>query len=152
MGRGNVCVHGKYEGLYYVDYDNFYYNVMDEEDNETDEREFDQHYMEESIEQFKRRMKQLTSFKDCDRWRDRETHVVLESSLFEIAIVDNEWSYAVMLLQKDDVSTGLQKKHYKNYLARIKNVLFEQFNELGVYGGAWTSGRIQRPENFQGGE
>ena len=38
MGRGNVCVHGKYEGLYYVDYDNFYYDVTDEDDNPTGER------------------------------------------------------------------------------------------------------------------
>lgn len=148
MGRGNVCVHGPYEGLYYVDYDNFYYDVTDDEDNETGEREFDQMYMEDSIEEFMYEMLKSGVFTKCDRWHHRDIHVVLESKLFEIAITENEWSYAVMLLQKDDVPVGFQKKHYESYLRKIRDALFEQFSKLGVYGGAWTSGTIDRPENF----
>jgi hypothetical protein len=148
MGRGNVCVHGKYEGLYYVDYENFYYNELDDEGNETEEREFDQMAMEYTIENFKQEMLKSGVFTKCDRWHHRDIHVVLESNLFEIAIVDNEWSYAVMLLQKDDAPVGFQKKHYESYLRKIREALFEQFSQLGVYGGAWTSGTIDRPENF----
>ena len=142
MGRSNVCVHGPYEGLYYVDYDNFYY------DNETGEREFDHYYMDDTIENFKCEMLKSSVFTECDRWHRCDIHVVLESKLFEIAIADNEWSYAVMLLQKEDASVGLQKKHYKSYLRKIRDALFEQFSKLGVYAGAWIHGTIDRPENF----
>ena len=145
MGRSNVCVHGPYEGLYYVDYDNFYVNKVD---NETDNREFDQVYMEHTIDNFKYEMMKSGVFTECDRWHHgwyhNDIHVILESKLFEIAIVDNEWSYAVMLLQKEDAPVGLQKKHYESYLRKIRDALFEQFSKLGVYGGAWTHGTIDR--------
>ena len=150
MGRGNVCVHGPYEGLYYVDYDYFYYVDVDEDDNEIGEREFDQQYMEDSIDNFKYKMLKTDAFTECDRWRHGEIHVILENELFEIAITDNDWSYAVMLLQKEDAPEDLQKKHYKSYLRKIRDALFEQFSELGVYGGSWTSGTIYRPTNFFG--
>ena len=148
MGRGNVCVHGPYEGLYYVDYDYFYYFDVDEDDNEIGERQFDEQYMKDSIDNFKYKMLKSGAFNECDRWHHGEIHVILESKLFEIAIVDNDWSYAVMLLQKDDAPVGLQKKHYESYLRKIRDTLFEQFSYLGVYGGAWTSGTIDRPKNF----
>ncbi len=148
MGRGNVCVHGPYEGLYYVDYDNFYYDVTDEDDNPTGEREFDQYYMEHTIDNFKYEMLKSGVFTECDRWHHRDIHIILESKLFEIAIVDNEWSYAVMLLQKEDAPVGLQKKHYESYLRKIRDALFEQFSKLGIYECAWTHGTIDRPENF----
>lgn len=148
MGRSNVCVHGPYEGLYYVDYDNFYYNELDDDDNMTGELGFDQVYMEHTIDNFKYEMMKSGVFTECDRWHHNDIHVILESKLFEIAIADNEWSYAVMLLQKEDATIGLQKKHYESYLRMIRDALFEQFSKLGVYGGAWTSGTIYRPENF----
>jgi len=148
MGRGNVCVHGPYEGLYYVNYDNFYFNELDDNDNVTGELGFDQVYMEHTIENFKCEMLKSGVFTECDSWHYRDIHVILESKLFEIAIVDNEWSYAVMLLQKEDAPVGLQKKHYESYLRKIRDALFEQFSKLGVYGGAWTHGTIDRPANF----
>ena len=150
MGRGNVCVRGPYEGLYYVDYDYFYFDEVDEDDNETGNRYFDQLYMEDSIDNFKFKMMKSGVFTKCDRWHHRGIHVILASKLFEIAIADNEWSFAVMLLQKEDAPEGLQKKHYESYLRKIRDALFEQFSQLGVYGGAWTSGTIDRPINFFG--
>ena len=43
---------------------------------------------------------------------------IMENSLFEIIIEDNEWSYAIKLIQKEDDwdnhLEGLQKKHYQN--------------------------------------
>jgi len=148
MGRGNVRVHGPYEGLYYVNYDNFVFYEVDEDGNETDNWEFDELYMEYSIDNFKNKMMKSGVFTECDRWYHGDIHVVLESKLFEIALTDNEWSFAVMLLQKKEAPIGLQKKHYKSYLRKIRDALFEQFSQLGVYGGAWTSGTIDRPENF----
>ena len=34
MGRGNVCVTGKYEGLYYIDNDDFHVYRRDEPDSD----------------------------------------------------------------------------------------------------------------------
>lgn len=74
MGRGNVCVRGDYETLFYVDYDNF----------------------------------------------------------------------SVILVDSDGNIKGLQARHFQSYRNGLRDALFEQFEELGVYGGAWTSGRIRR--------
>ena len=59
---------------------------------------------------------------------------------------------AIKLIQKEQgyYDNGnienLQAKHYKTYLEGIKECLFNQFEELGTYGGAWTSGRIRRQQ------
>ena len=75
---------------------------------------------------------------------------ILENELFEIEIEDNQWSYAVKLIQKecwyDNHLEGLQKKHYENYLNGIKNILLEMFPSIGCYGGAWTHGIIKRED------
>ena len=72
-------------------------------------------------------------------------NILLSNDLFYIVLEDNEWSIAVELIQKDDVSYGLQKKHHQTYLDGIRDCLFEQVETLGIYGGAWTSGEITRP-------
>jgi vacuolar-type H+-ATPase subunit C/Vma6 len=57
---------------------------------------------------------------------------------------------AIKLIQKeqDYYKKGnfenLQAGLYKKYLKGIKNCLFNQFEELGTYCGAWTSGRITK--------
>ena len=79
--------------------------------------------------------------------------VMLENGLFFVCLVDNEWSVAVELIQKDyntgdydDFMPSLQRRHYKNYLEGMKNCLLELYPEIGVYKGAWTSGTIKRSE------
>ena len=71
------------------------------------------------------------------------------------ALEDNEWSLAVELLQRDegwgdDWRQNLQKRHFQRYLDGIRDSLFEQFESLGAYSGAWTSKTIHRP--VEGGE
>ena len=164
MGRGNVCVFGEYEGLYYVDRDYIDCYIA----NEADENgEFEQKmlgemsmedfqnyeydpvlsglYYEDFIQEFTSMMEEkFKSF--VSTGNDYET--VMENNLFEIVIEDNEWSYAVKLVQKEDDYDnhleGLQKKHYQNYLEGIKNILLELFPSIGCYGGAWTHGTITR--------
>jgi len=118
MGRGNACVHGEYETLFYIDYDNFICYVCDEDGNETEERDYDieSSDVDESIKQLKTSIKNKTNMADCDYWISRDAHAILENKLFMIAIEDNEWSYAVKLLQKEEPSIyehysikGLQK-------------------------------------------
>lgn len=129
MGRGNVCVFGKYEGLYYIDNDDIH--VYRRDDHFADEPEttllkelgsadinagkwvYDEvGTMEEErdilecfIGSFTR---MFPSFRrmEKDRWvrngwyGDFCRRAIMENGLFYIAIEDNEWSVAVELLQK----------------------------------------------------
>lgn len=169
MGRGNVCVTGPYEGLYYIDND--YVSIYFREDG----GEFEQKCLGElkygelcsgdwQFDAFETEMnwkdikevfagcmkKRFKSLTDCEEWIRNERLAILENQLFYIAVEDNEWSYAIELLQKEDNYdnhlAGLQKKHFEAYLAGIRDALFEQFDEIGVYKGAWTSGRIERKD------
>ena len=71
----------------------------------------------------------------------------MQNKLFYIAVEDNEWSLAVMLVQKTNYYSSvaaMQKRHYQFYLNSIRDFLFEQFETLYTYAGPWTSGKIQR--------
>lgn len=164
MGKGNVCVHGEYEGLYYIDHDDtdFYMAITGDHSGEVrllgeieysdfHNWEFDAEescfYMAEIVDAFCFSMsKKFPSFHRPSEteWMDEEL-ILLENELFAVTMADNEWSTAILLRQKEhwyqDLS-GLQKRHYQRYLNGIRDTLFEQFDTLGVYGGAWTSGRI----------
>lgn len=161
MGRGNVCVFGDYEGLYYADRDylDFYIPIDGEADdgkflgemshNDFGDYEYDEFisrsYYEDFIAEFVSMFcKRFKSFSETGN----DYGVILENNLFEIEIEDNQWSYAVKLIQKeddwDDHLVGLQKKHYQTYLDGMKNILLELFPSIGSYSGAWTSSRITR--------
>ena len=167
MGRGNVCVFGDYEGLYYVDRDYIDCYVAKEvnEYGEYDEKmqcdmnypedyenfDYDEMlsriYYEDFLQEFTYMMEEkFNSFVSTGK----EYGTIMENNLFEIEIEDNEWSYAVKLIQKecwyDNHLEGLQKKHYENYLEGIKNILLELFPSIGCYRGAWTSGTITRED------
>ena len=143
MGRGNTCVFGDYEGLYYIDWDNF---SSEYEDDDFWRQEWESS-LHQFISDFTHRFK---SFSRCDEWISGDDRAILENRLFYIAITDNEWSVAIKLIQKEQkyYDSGnlenLQAKHYKTYLDGMKECLFNQFEELGIYTGPWTSGRIRR--------
>lgn len=164
MGAGNVCVFGDYEGLYYVDrgyidvytakeldeygeYEQKMYADMDLDDfSNYDYDEFlSQIYYDDFIQEFTSMMeRKFKSFISTGK----DFGTIMENNLFEIEVEDNQWSYAVKLIQKecwyDNHLEGLQKKHYENYLDGMKNILLEMFPEIGCYGGAWTHGTITR--------
>ena len=169
MGRGNVCVTGKYEGLFYIDNDDLdlYYAVNDDdaeevfrkslnyEDLTSGEWELDTDLTrlnwDDVVYNFTSAFtKRFPSFSICSKWMDkyRDATAIMENNLFWVAVEDNEWSVAVKLIQKEDPYDnhleGLQKRHYQRYLDGIRDALFEQFDELGTYAGAWTSGCIKR--------
>lgn len=175
MGRGNVCVTGKYEGLYYIDRD---YTDMYRREDEYSDDDFETKLLGEldygeltggewlyddwgSAEEFDDVLqcfiegftKRFPSFKRVtkEKWLDRSIRVILENELFYIGVEDNEWSEAVKLLQKeppygDGALEGLQKRHYEQYLEGMKQVLLERLPSIGTYSGAWTSGRLTREE------
>lgn len=162
MGRGNIHTSGDYEGLYYIDYDYLDYYTSKEADkygefdnklladmsaDDFNDYEYDEDLTywntEDYINMFvKDMMKKFGSFVATG-----DTYgTIMENSLFEIKIEDNEWSYAIELIQKDDYAlSGLQKKHYKQYLAGMEDVLLGLFPEIGCWTGSfWTHGTIKR--------
>lgn len=176
MGRGNVCTYRPYEGLYYIDNDDFH--VYRKEDPMSDEpegrllRDLDfaelqsgKWYLDDIatndefddiignfVDDF---TAMFPSFEDkwtfTRQWYHDQLYdvtLVAESKLFYVAIKDNEWSVAVILIQKDPplgyCIEGLQAKHYLRYLEGMKECLFNRLDELGTYVGAWTSGTIRK--------
>ena len=90
-------------------------------------------------------LERFKSFREVDAWRG-ERHIVLQSALFEIAVVDGEWCAAWCLLEGTDIDdTGsnrtFMRRHYQAYLEAIKLILVKGWGEVKGYGGAWTSGR-----------
>jgi hypothetical protein len=167
MGRGNVCTHNECEGLYYLDRDlldayckagpDFEVRTARELNNAGirydydgvhsgwayDECESDDNWNDMVHEMRSGLMRRFKSFYEVDRWRDREIHVVLENNLFEIAVVDNEWSAAWCLLERRDIdgtNGAFIRRHYQTYLEAIKRILIENWGEAIGYGGAWTHG------------
>ncbi len=171
MGRGNVRVDGAYEGLYYIDYEDIhsYYRVngngekelrplkdLDCNDlqsgiwnfDEWESRNRQKKLLDALASRFTEMFPSFTPATDSRFGNGAET--LLESNLFLIAVEDNEWSLAVELLQKDDPDGGsiygLQGRHYQRYLEGLKECLLELLPSIGIYAGAWTSGRITREE------
>lgn len=165
MGRGNCCVFGECEGLYYVDYEFLdVYSKQDEDGEwisftpseafEEGGCEFDHIYSLIQREDFEREfvsamMKRFKSFRKVDKWVSGEIRAILENDLFYVALEDNQWSVAVELLQKEtEYGTGeligLQAGLYQHYLNGIKEILLDMFGEVGTYSGPWTSGVIRK--------
>jgi hypothetical protein len=84
------------------------------------------------------------------RWQGRHT-VVLENALFQVAVTDNQWSAAWLLLEHPNAcdvggNRNLMRRHYQTYLEAIKTALIEEYGEAIGYGGAWTSGKVYKKE------
>lgn len=167
MGKGNCCVFGPYEGLYYID--NNHIHAYHRFDDDTEIRmlgeldyceltsgswvfdELESHFnWERTVSDLKDNLKaRFHSLTDSDKWLSRTETAILENGLFYIAVEDNEWSMAVKLIQKNnpyrDLS-GLQSKQYQHYLNGILTELLTMFESVGTYKGAWTSGTITRAD------
>lgn len=171
MGRGNACVWNPYEGLYYVDFDDLTCYIKESEEEpgvydsrlgrdisfeEMNEWQYDEAETDWMLHDFEEKFiadftEMFPSFSEPSKrtWVSRDERAVLENELFYIVFEDNEWSLAVKLLQKENpyyVLDGLQKKHYQRYLEGMRDCLFKQFDEIGIYGGAWTSGTIRKAD------
>ena len=170
MGRGNVRVNGLCEGLFYIDYDyTAVYKNMAAPDGEPDRKlrfafgtdspeelgwEYD---AGESVDEEDYDMRLFSDdftnahqeFSETNIWVSRSRRAILESALFYIAVEDNEWSFAVELLQKDVESEENEKAQmelYSAYLESMKIILLSLYPSIGTYAGAWTSGRITRED------
>lgn len=166
MGKGNVCVLGKCEGLYYVDND--FLDVYSREDEhgdkeyrllkdvEYDDTEFEydeseSYFNREEFDwQFAELMRaRFPSFELVDKWISRDRKAILENGLFYVVYEDNEWSLAIELIMKEgeyggEEKVGLQMGLYRKYLKGIEDILLDMHGTVGTYKGAWTSGTITR--------
>jgi len=181
MGRGNICTHNDYEGLYYLDncFIETYYNTNDASSETMTAKELDEEGIkydfdgkqtgwayDEDISRLnyedmveivcEELLERFPSFYRCDAWRgdrnNRDKRVVLRNSLFDIAVADNEWSYAWLLLENEEArydgrNAGLMARHWQTYLEAIKCVLVEIYGEAIGYGGAWLSGKKYTKED-----
>ena len=175
MGRGNCCVFGKYEGLYFIDNDDIHvYCKADREPGEplelrllcdldlsslTDCTWF-YHEMatcaeEEDIlscftEDF---LRMFPSFRRVtpEQWISRSQRAILENKLFYICLEDNQWSLAVELIQKEPPwgrsYEALQARHYRQYLLGMQTCLLNRLPSIGTYTGPWTSGVLRKEEH-----
>ena len=163
MGRGNCMVNGPYEGLWYIDRDliDVYWNSYTEEyklmrdvghdefmkcDYSEIESEYNFNDMIDIIRD--RMMLKYKSFVATDRWISDggsrcDRRAFAENELFFIAVEDNEWSYAIELIQKGPESlSGLQKRFYQTYLDSLRDIILDVYGEVSYRAGAWTSGTI----------
>lgn len=176
MGRGNVCVTGKYEGLYFVDNDHIHvyrdledttdypecklmgdlgYDELasgkwlyDEEGTMNEQEDIEECF----VDDFGRMFPSFERAKP-NVWIGGSVRALMESKLFYIGIEDNEWSMAVKLIQKEseygNELVGLQSRHYQRYLDGMKRALLNRLPSIGIYTGPWTSGRITKEDLMQ---
>lgn len=174
MGRGNVCVTGKYEGLFYIDNDYFHVyreNIPWGENIDTRllaEMSYEELTGNDWVYDEWGTMEEMDDIEECftnsfsrmfpsfekskpNHWIDRDRRVILENKLFYICMVDNEWSMAVELIQKEEPwgepwMENLQKRLYEKYLDGMKRCLLERLPSVGIYSGAWTSKVLRRED------
>ncbi len=176
MGISNCCVFGKYEGLYFIDYDDIH--IFRHKDCSPDGcaeirflRDLDygeltggdwlfdalstQFAQQEILNSFTSDfLRMFPNFsRVCpDLWISRSQKAILESPLFYLCLEDNNWSLAVELIQKEPPQgrsyVGLQANCYQRYLKGIEQCLLNQLPSIGLYKGPWTSGRLKREEQI----
>ena len=174
MGRGNCCVFGKYEGLYFIDNDDIHVycragrdtgeppelrllrdldfsSLMDgtwiyhEMATCAEEEDILSCFMEDFLQMF-------LSFRrvEPEQWISRSQRVILENTLFYICLEDNQWSLAVELIQKDPPwgrsYEALQARHYRQYLLGMQTCLLNRLPSIGIYTGPWISGVLRKEE------
>lgn len=174
MGRGNCCVSGPYEGLYFIDNEDFHVyrkaeGPLDVEPETRLLRELDYeeltsgHWLYDDLWTDDTRKDILDAFTEdliqifpsfsrleTEQWLSNRRKIILENQLFYICIEDNQWSLAVELIQKEECCGNcwgsFQSGHYQRYLDGIKICLLNHLPSIGAYDGPWTSKTITREE------
>ena len=172
MGRGNCCVFGKYEGLYFIDNDDIHvYCRAGSDPDELPElrllRDLDfgsltdgawvYHEMATCVEEedvlscfTEDFLRMFPSFHriEPEQWISSSQRAILENALFYICLEDSQWSLAVELIQKeshrDRSYESLQARHYRQYLLGMQTCLLNRLPSIGTYIGPWTSGVLRK--------
>ncbi len=144
MGRGNECVNGINEGQWLIPYD-----LLDEDQCHNVWEELS-HILQMDI---CAKWKSFNpEFKYVRRYPKDSKHIIAESELFMIAMVDNEWSAAIQLLPQEDMPEGLQSRHFQSYYIGLRDIILDNFNEVSFTTSAWTHGTLSKQEVEQYGK
>ena len=175
MGRGNCCVHGPYEGLYFIDNEDLHVYRSSEASaadgpetrllRELDYEEltggrwlYDDLCTEDATQELLDTfaddlMNVFPSFRRVPSgyWISQDRRAILENQLFYVCIEDNQWSLAMELIQKEppwgENYEALQARHYRQYLLGIQTCLLNRLPSIGIYTGPWTSGVLKKEEH-----
>lgn len=154
--KGNINVPNGGE-LFYVHYDsmNLYIDKNKPEDGYKMKKEipsygFSRYTWDKKASQqkydtwlnvFKSRMcKKFKSLKPVDQYAHRSQRIILQNKLFIIAIEDNEWSFAVELMENEDSKcVGLQRRHFGSFYKGLKSILMDTVDQIYIRTGSWTA-------------
>ncbi len=173
MSAGNFTTRGQYEGQWYIDKDPYAIyrclskagtggnaedetlsrSEMDTKDiNENDGWEFDMDLSEEAWDTMLNEfaadfMKRFPSFTRLDRGvrsHSVSANAIMQNDLFYVAVADNDWSFAIVLMEKPNANEGLMAQHYQRYLDGMKECLLTYVESVAYRTGAYTHGYVNR--------
>ena len=134
MGCGNCCVFGRYEGLYYIDNDDFHvFRRADAASDDCPEP---------------RLMRDLDYEELTDgTWLYDDLATELEEEdILECFTANFLQMFPSFKRVRPESYAGLQSRHYQAYLKGIEKCLLDRLPSIGTYKSAWTSGRLTRAE------
>lgn len=110
-------------------------------DAETSQKKYDE-YIDTFCRLMRRRLPSLKPVQNTERSRRK---ILLQNSMFSIAVEDNNWSFAVELLSRPECPyKSLQKHHFASFVKGMQDCLFILFNEIYVRTGSWTADPITK--------
>lgn len=155
MSKGNITC-GHKNAQFYVDYNNFntYLNKNNPEESmlekdipsdKLDDYEFDMELTQIAYETFKGNLinhmqSHYKSLQKVIPSAKAEQKIILENNMFQIALMDNDWSIAVQLLRKPKYTNeAFQNRLFPTFLNGIVNALFDQVDVIHERTSSWTS-------------
>lgn len=142
------------EQLYYIDFEEVYqYHHKNNKTqkkcgtdltaDEKDDYIFDLNASQEAFNQFVNTFRSVftqnyKSFQSVDEYRGRnKQHIILANNMFEIAIENNDWSFAVELLRKP-VKNNLQDTLFETFKTGLEHTLKGFFQTIYIRTGSWS--------------
>ena len=138
MGRSNVNLSLPLRGGFFINNDNFI-AYADESKETILEYVTESNYYDFIYEFQERFTNKHSEFKSVD-----DVEIILISHLFNIMVLDNEWSLAIRFNPNNNVTMLGQELFYNMYLESMKNILLDMFGSIHTYAGAWTTGLIRK--------
>lgn len=155
MSKGNVNV-SLNDGLYYIHYNSI--NVYKSKQNPNDLRTIDQIPPQQKstfhldlklsqanydqwLKKFRELMtKRFPSLQIIDQYLKRDQRIILQNSLFQIIIEDNEWSFAVELISRTDCPYKAFQKHlFTQFFKGMRDNLLTITETIYVRSGSWLA-------------
>lgn len=97
-------------------------------------------------------LRRFRAFRKVSMWRG-SLHIVMQSKLFEVAVVYGDWCVAWCLLERKVIDgagsyRAFMRLNYQAYLNFIKQILLDGWGEAIGFSGAWMSGKRHTIEDI----